>query len=69
MGGAFAPSAYWKSPPMVLQTSVREPVGLERITRHPFFTGLVLVMGAHVLLAHRLSAAVFAGRTAVRTFK
>jgi uncharacterized membrane protein len=35
----------------------RSPRGLERITRHPFFAGLVLFGGAHALLAtHRVGA-------------
>ncbi len=34
---------------------VRPPRGLERITRHPFMTGMVLFAGAHALLAtHRI---------------
>jgi len=43
----------------MLVTTVRPARGLERITRHPFFSGLVLVMAAHVLLAPRLTEAVF----------
>jgi uncharacterized membrane protein len=61
MVGAFAPRAYWESPMMVLVGKVREPRGLERISRHPFFSGLVLLSGAHVLLATRLTGALFFG--------
>ena len=34
-----------------MRDGVRPAYGLERVTRHPFFTGLVLVMGAHAVLA------------------
>jgi len=59
MAGALAPRGYWDSPAAILQQGVRPARGLERITRHPFFTGLVLVMGAHALLATRLAGTVF----------
>lgn len=61
MAGAFAPTGYWDSPVVVLGDGVRAPVGLERITRHPFFTGFALIAGAHVLLASRLTGVVFFG--------
>src|SRR5688500_8940104 len=61
MTGAFAPRAYWESPMMVLVGKVREPHGLERITRHPFFAGLVMLSGAHALLATRLTGTLFFG--------
>lgn len=61
MLGAFAPRAYWASPIMVLVGKVREPHGLERISRHPFFAGLVLMAAAHVLLARHLHGVVFFG--------
>jgi uncharacterized membrane protein len=61
MVGAFAPRGYWQSPMMVLVGKVREPFGLERITRHPFFAGLVLFSAAHVLLARHLTGAIFFG--------
>lgn len=38
---------------------LRAPAAVERITRHPFFVGLALLMGAHVLLASTLAGAVF----------
>jgi uncharacterized membrane protein len=43
------------SPPIVL----RAPSAVERITRHPFFVGVALLMGAHALLASTLAGAVF----------
>ncbi len=61
MAASFAPKAYWRSPFMVLTNSVREPFGLERVTRHPFNTGLVLFAWAHVLLASHLVGAIFFG--------
>lgn len=59
MVGAFAPRGYWDSPGAVLADRVRPAVGLERVTRHPFFAGTVLVMGAHMLLATRMSGTAF----------
>jgi uncharacterized membrane protein len=59
MAGALAPSSYWSSPAAILTDGVRPAYGLERITRHPFFTGLVLVMGSHALLATKLAGTVF----------
>lgn len=38
---------------------LRPPAGVERITRHPFFVGLALLMGAHALLVSTLAGAVF----------
>lgn len=59
MVGALAPSGYWDAPIGVDATGIRPAVGLERITRHPFMTGIVLLMGAHALLATRLSGTIF----------
>jgi uncharacterized membrane protein len=59
MAGALAPRGYWDSPIAVLADDVRAPFGLERITRHPFFAGVVLVMGSHALLATHLTGTVF----------
>jgi uncharacterized membrane protein len=39
--------------------TLRAPAPVERITRHPFFVGLALLMGAHALMASTLSGAVF----------
>jgi uncharacterized membrane protein len=59
MTGGFAPRGYWDSPIAVLADSVRAPFGLERVTRHPFFSGTVLAMGSHALLATHLTGTVF----------
>jgi uncharacterized membrane protein len=59
MIGALAPSGYWDSPAAILRDGVRPAHGLERITRHPFFTGLTLVMGSHALLATRMTGTIF----------
>jgi uncharacterized membrane protein len=59
MVAALAPSAYWESPAAILQGGVRQPRGLERITRHPFFTGTALWAGSHALLSMRLTGTVF----------
>jgi len=61
MVGAFAPRGYWSSPMMVLVGKVREPYGLERISRHPFFSGFVIFNLAHMLLARRLTGMLFFG--------
>jgi len=65
MTGAFAPREYWESPTAILADGVRAPLGLERITRHPFFSGVVLVMGSHALLATYLTGTVFCAGFAV----
>jgi uncharacterized membrane protein len=59
MIGAFAPRGYWTSPMMIFATGSREPTGLERVTRHPFFAGVVLFALAHALLATQLVGTVF----------
>jgi uncharacterized membrane protein len=46
---------------------VRDAVGAERITRHPFFSGLVLIFGAHVILAPHLTGMIFAAGWVVLT--
>src|SRR5258706_306160 len=61
MAGAFAPRGYWASPPGLFVTEARPAVGLERITRHPFFSGVALVMGSHALLATHLTGTLFFG--------
>lgn len=61
---------YSRSPMAVLARRIRQPDNIgskplanpahvERITRHPFFVGIAILMGAHVLLASTLSGAVF----------
>jgi uncharacterized membrane protein len=58
---------YFRSPIAILRraagrpVTLRAPSAVERITRHPFFIGLALTMGAHALLARTLSSAVFFG--------
>jgi uncharacterized membrane protein len=61
MVGGFAPSGYWESPSAVLSEGVPPARGLGRITRHPIFSGIVLVMGAHALLARYATGTVFFG--------
>jgi uncharacterized membrane protein len=57
---AAALGSYGRSPYALFSTVVRTPRGVERITRHPFFAGVVLFAVAHMLLATRLVGAVFA---------
>ena len=55
-------ATYPSSPMGANLRSLRPPRGLERITRHPFFAGVVLFGLAHALLAPRLvGTALFAG--------
>lgn len=56
MAGAL--SAYGDSP-MAPGDHVREPRGLDRVCRHPFFTGLVIFALAHAVLATKLVGTVF----------
>lgn len=48
-----------RAPGAVDARPLRPPVGFARITRHPFFAGLALLMAAHVLLAATLAQAVY----------
>jgi uncharacterized membrane protein len=59
MAAAFAPAQYFRSPQSLLRAEAREPYGLERITRHPIWAGVVITFGAHALLATRLVGAIF----------
>jgi len=61
--GAFA--GYARSPFATGGEKVREPRGLERVTRHPFFIGVALLGAAHALLAPRLVGAVAMGSLAL----
>jgi uncharacterized membrane protein len=45
--------------PMAPPGIVRPPRGLARVTRHAFFAGMALLASAHLLLATRLTGAVF----------
>jgi len=57
MTGTFA--RYDRSPYAVIGRAFPEPRGLERITRHPFFTGLTIFSLAHAALATHLVGSVF----------
>jgi uncharacterized membrane protein len=64
VGFTLALASLWTYPasPYALGNArTREPRGLERITRHPFFAGVALASGAHALLATRLVGTVFFG--------
>jgi len=52
--------SYSRSPYSLFSGRSGAPRGIERITRHPFFAGVVLVFGAHALLAGRLIGTIFA---------
>ena len=52
MASAFAD--YGRSPYALAGERAREAHGLARVTRHPFFVGMLLFAGAHALLATRL---------------
>ena len=43
------------------ESAVLPPAGVARITRHPFFVGIALLMGAHVLLATSWATATYFG--------
>src|SRR5438094_9097704 len=49
MVAALSPRQYFSSNAIPGASSVRPPFGLERISRHPFFAGLVLWSTAHAL--------------------
>jgi uncharacterized membrane protein len=63
MSGAFA--GYAGSPYGLAGEGVSQPRGLERVTRHPFFAGVVLLGAAHALLATRWVGAVAMGGLAL----
>ena len=52
--------SYPRSPYVLFSTATPGPHGIERITRHPFFSGVALFSLAHVFLATRLIGTVFA---------
>ena len=67
--GAAAPTQYVSSALNTHLPTVRQPYGLERITRHPFFAGAVLWSVPHALLSTRLVGSVFfAGFAALGVF-
>jgi uncharacterized membrane protein len=49
---------YPRSPMSLSGEQASAPYGLARVTRHPFFAGLILFAGAHALLASHLAGAV-----------
>jgi uncharacterized membrane protein len=51
--------SYPRSPYALGRRTTREPYGLERVTRHPFFAGLAVAGAAHALLATRLVGCLF----------
>lgn len=57
MVASFA--SYERSPYSLQGRRAREPRGLERVTRHPFFAGMALFAAAHAVLATHLVATVF----------
>ncbi len=59
IGGSLA--VYPRSPMAVAGGSGKDPRGLERVSRHPFFAGVVLFGLAHALLATRLVGTIFFG--------
>ena len=63
MTSSFA--AYARSPYARAGEGVREPTGLGRVTRHPFFVGVVFLGGAHALLATHLVGAIAMGGLAL----
>lgn len=52
---------YMRSPMALFRKTVRPPAGVERITRHAFFTGLTLFALAHALLAPTMAVAIYFG--------
>jgi len=58
-------AAYPRMPMALFGQPIREPYGIERITRHPFFAGVAILGLAHVLLAPRLAGAVLMGSLAL----
>jgi len=63
MGSIFA--GYFDSPYAVFAHNFREPYGIERITRHPFFAGTVMFAAAHALLSSHLNGAIVFSSLAV----
>ena len=63
MGGSLA--GYPDSPFSALAHNFREPYGIERITRHPFFAGTFMLVTAHALLASRLNGTIVFSSLAV----
>jgi uncharacterized membrane protein len=58
-GAALA--VYPRLPSALFGQPIRQPRGIERITRHPFFAGMAVFAVAHALLATHLVGTVFFG--------
>lgn len=58
-------AVYPRLPMALFGQPIREPYGIERITRHPFFAGTALIGIAHLLLATHLVGVVVMGTLAV----
>jgi uncharacterized membrane protein len=52
---------YPRTPTALFGQPIQPPRGIQRVTRHPFFAGAVLLAGAHALLATRLVGTIFFG--------
>jgi uncharacterized membrane protein len=68
--GVVLTIAALQSPPasmlaLFIPAGVKEPYGLERVTRHPFFIGTALLGIGHVLLASRMVGVVAFGGLAI----
>lgn len=62
MTAIIAPSGYLASSTVVFGKTSRPARGLEQVTRHPFFSGLLLYCLGHIALArHRIGVVLFAG--------
>jgi len=62
---AFASLYSYPASPYALGNALtREPRGLERVTRHPFFVGMAITGAGHALLASRLVGTLFFGALA-----
>jgi uncharacterized membrane protein len=58
-------AAYPGLPVALFGQPIREPRGIERVTRHPFFAGTALLGIAHALLATHLTGAILMGALAL----
>jgi len=56
--------AYPRLPSALFDQPIRQPYGIERVSRHPFFSGIALFAVAHALLVSHLTSVVFFGALA-----
>lgn len=63
--GAGSLASYARSPMALFSNTVREPRGVERVSRHAFFGGVALFAVGHILLAPTLATATFFAALAV----